>query len=324
MGYVDPGTPTSGTVIATSWGTNVRNDLQHLNDSRRPRNLLINGGFEIWQDGAGPFTLSGAYCADGWKILTGNGSTVSISRDYLNNDGASGFNLAFTYTHAASGYASISQYVEGYEEFRSRPATFIVRVKAATAGAVMAFMGDGVGISYSSPHSGSGVYETLVVTRTMDTNATMARFGITANAPVSGAFYVDNAMAVFGSEQVAYEPVPRAEDWARVLRYYEVLGPRANGGDLYGFAYSGTASGAGSAHDMSILLHYYRKRNNPIVTKQGTWSATNVDTTGGSGGFYIVGVYPNSCRMYWFPLAAGHVSWLSNSTDDGLTIDSRL
>ena len=43
--------------------------------TRSRKNLLINGGFDVWQRGAGPFTTDG-YCADGWYfrnlMLSGN------------------------------------------------------------------------------------------------------------------------------------------------------------------------------------------------------------------------------------------------------------
>src|SRR5262245_43092534 len=40
---------------------------------------LTNGGFEIWQRGAGPFTASGAYTADRWVLSITTG-TASVTR----------------------------------------------------------------------------------------------------------------------------------------------------------------------------------------------------------------------------------------------------
>ena len=44
------------------------------------RNKLINGGFDVWQRGAGPHTSSG-YTADKWRIADAGGATKSITRE---------------------------------------------------------------------------------------------------------------------------------------------------------------------------------------------------------------------------------------------------
>lgn len=53
--------------------------LAALADAGPLPSVVINGGFDIWQDGAGPFGSTG-YTADQWRVAIGAGATVAVSR----------------------------------------------------------------------------------------------------------------------------------------------------------------------------------------------------------------------------------------------------
>src|SRR5215471_9446079 len=64
---------------------------------------LVNGGFEIWQRGNGPFTTSGSFTADRWLIVLGGTSTISIgpANSPAPPSTAQGTSLNGNYTHNA-------------------------------------------------------------------------------------------------------------------------------------------------------------------------------------------------------------------------------
>src|SRR5215831_14931150 len=77
--------------------------------------LLVNGGFEVWSRGAGPFT-TGVYAADRWSLGIGSGSTLSVTRDTGNVDTGSGAAAVATYTHSTTSF--LLQKLEDYGNVR--------------------------------------------------------------------------------------------------------------------------------------------------------------------------------------------------------------
>ncbi len=182
-------------------------------------NLLTNGGFEVWQRGAGPFTTI-SYTADRWVISIGGSSTFSVSRDSANADTGSRYCAACVYVHNA--ISTIFQQIEDFAQLRGRSVTFSVRVKTATANAVRLTITDDGGGTTGTVHSGGGAYETLTVTRAIP--ATTATAYVSIEVFASCTVYLDNATLVVGTAPLAYAPLHPAEELSRCLRYYEVIG----------------------------------------------------------------------------------------------------
>jgi hypothetical protein len=80
--------------------------------------------------------------------------------------------------------------------------------------------------------------------------------------------YLDNAMVVYGPNAGDYTPLPPADDLARCLRYYQVLGPNATA-SLEVSAY------AGAGGTPSETFQYHPKAVIPTITKVGTWAVAN-------------------------------------------------
>jgi hypothetical protein len=80
--------------------------------------------------------------------------------------------------------------------------------------------------------------------------------------------YIDSAMLVVGSQPANYVPLHPADDLARCLRYYELIGETTGEFLLGGY---GVASG-----QMQWFIPYkVRKAVTPTVTKNGTWAVSN-------------------------------------------------
>lgn len=194
------------------------------------KNLLINGGFEIWQRGPGPFfgtLLTNEYTADEW-MTSQTAGLATVVRDA----GKSGqYGIKATPTGGATGV--LEQSIEFYKELEGQTVTFSAWVKASVANSVFISINDFTTVwegAGSSAHSGSGEWERITVTKKI-------RSGLGA-APISGGpphgyplyvafggfveFVADSASLVVGNfpQGVPFIPVHPADDWNRCLRFY--------------------------------------------------------------------------------------------------------
>ncbi len=166
-------------------------------------NLLVNGGFEVWQRGNGPFAATGNFAADRWQMSFGGG-TMSVTRDTANVATPDSAACAAVVVTSPSNVL-LTQTLEG-THLRGRTVTFSMRVKTSTASAVRINVFDGVATQASAFHSGGGAYETLTVTATLGaavtgTNILQVSFAVACTA------YLDNAMLVVGSQAADYAPL---------------------------------------------------------------------------------------------------------------------
>jgi hypothetical protein len=111
-----------------------------------------------------------------------------------------------------------------------------------------------------------------------------------------------------GSVPADYAPLHPADDLARCLRYYEVVGPNSS----YGISASNYASAGGQALYVPIRFAA-RKPITPTLTKTGTWTVANcaqptvssgdVDcfqlsaTSSGAGPFYCFNGGTGTCSV---------------------------
>jgi len=192
-------------------------------------NLLVNGGFEVWQRGNGPFG-AGAYNADRWTANIGTGASfsASIARDQSANVDINS-NSCWTCTNYVGGSTPsvLDQAVEIGNRLRGSVVTFSVRVRTNVANHIRVALidVDGTTIAYSNYHTGGNTYETLAVSLTCAANNPSGNLTCRVVFTVSSAVnLLDNAMLVVGSQRVDYVQMPMADELARCLRYYERLG----------------------------------------------------------------------------------------------------
>jgi len=77
------------------------------------KNLIINGGFDVWQRGTSFSSISnGAYCAD--RFNTSRSHTVNISRV---TSGVSGFKYAHRHTNVTAGVGTLYHHIENTGQF---------------------------------------------------------------------------------------------------------------------------------------------------------------------------------------------------------------
>ena len=266
-----------------------------------PVNLLTNGGFEIWQRGAGAFSANNAYLADRWQIAIAGTSTFSVTRDTTQKDTDSQYGALVQYTHNAASY--LSQRIEDFNQLRGRRVSASVRVKTATASAVRLRIVDSTGNgSYSSYHTGGGAYETLRVENLLiAAGATYVDVRIYFEATVVN-LGLDNAIAVIGPEAPDYQPLHPADDLARCLRYYEIHGAVSQALRCSGYNTAGEAIGQG-------IVFMAQKGGAPTVTKNGTWPATNCGQPtivgGNVAGYSLRSLVTLTAAAEFYPAVAG-------------------
>lgn len=241
-----------------------------------PPNLLVNPGFEIWQRGAGAFTLSGSYSADEWQIGFGGGESMSVTRNSSPKVGS------YCAQAVSVGTTVLAQGIEAYKSLEGLCLTFSAWVKTSTASAVRLWIRDYNGsttaVGESSLHSGGGDWERLTAVKLVrsglqyDGVNILGRFGLEAalRFEANATAYIDGASLVVGNfpEGIPFAPPNPAEDQQRCERFYEVHGGTYQTPYMRGY-------GAAAGYLGVSVPFATRKYATPTVTKTGTWTVFN-------------------------------------------------
>jgi hypothetical protein len=285
------------------------------------QNLLINGGFELWQRGT-VFNTTGAYTADRWQlyfVLGTTGSGVNALQDTSIVDVGSSASLNCNYNPGTGGTPSyyLKNVIEDYKQLRGKTITLTGRMRQNTANTWfvrIACVSPTAGTLYSTPaYVAGGVFTTIntwfnfpAQTLAVPVDATLVQIEIQATAGVGGAnsgAWFDNFMLVVGNTPIDYYPLTLADDLARCLRYYELIGPSGNTVIQRNFW----------AGDAGNYIEWYRlatrKAVSPTMTKVGTWAVSNCgQPIIGQGDFDAFQFYVTTNaagRTYYFNSAAG-------------------
>lgn len=190
-------------------------------------NIIINGGFEVWQRGT-TFNnaVNGAFTADRWKHDHSAGVfTVNITQETTIKDSGNA-SLKMDVSSVTSGtQCTVYQYVENVKQLSGRTLTVTARVRTNVANKIRLELSDAASASYSAYHSGGGTFETLTVTRAMGTTTGLgdihAGCGFNSDTVVASTTYIDSFMMVIGSVSTPYAPEDSEIELARCQRYYE-------------------------------------------------------------------------------------------------------
>jgi hypothetical protein len=306
-----PLNPTAGSIqTAALADQGVTN--QKLGPDVARANLLTNGGFEIWSRGTAGFTATNTYSADRWLSGLGAGSSFSVLQRSAaaNADVGSTYSLGFTYAHVAESY--ISQKLEDFTGISSHTVTLSIRVLTSTANAVRPFLqltGTGAGNYFGAYHTGTGVYQTLTLSLAVPAGATAVVAGVAIDASCTA--YLDNACLAIGSVPANYVPLLPADDLARCLRYYELLGTSASN-DLVAAGIATVAAQWGESN----YLYRAVKPVTPTVTLMGTWSVSNCAQPA------IVASSVAACRLRATASGAGQFSASNIGAGNNISVEA--
>jgi hypothetical protein len=283
------------------WEDQIRDNLNQLAGAHR--NLLVNGGMEVWQRGAGSFTGNGVYTADRWQQTFSTG-TLTTTQETSTVAGGSASALKAVATGGDPW--RIEQRIETITALKGVTLSCSARIQQSVASAITLALNDGVGTTTSSSSATTGSFVTLTVTRTFSASASNALVQIHSTG--AGTFYFDNVMLVIGPDAAPYQPLHPADELARCQRYYEVHGGVNNAMGLNAYQ----AAGANFGQIVQFAMH---KGGVPTVTKNGTWGVVNC------GQPAISAPSKDGYTLYATTTALGACSFGNNSTDDTVTAE---
>jgi hypothetical protein len=189
-------------------------------------NILVNGGFEIWQRNSSFSNPVANYLADHWRAdVTTATPTWTVSKESgASNIDSENFSAKVDVTAVgASTGVFLLQFIENYKAYLGKTVSLSARIKTSTANKINIRINDGVGETISTNHTGSGNFETLTVTHTVSSSATrlLISVGFHVTSLVVSTFYADSAMLIenpASTDFVAENPTTLME---RCQRYYE-------------------------------------------------------------------------------------------------------
>jgi hypothetical protein len=159
-------------------------------------NVIINGGFDIWQRGTSFTPTNGVivYTADRFWVYRDTGSAVTVSRQTFSPGSAPSANVSapyfyrFAQTTTGSGGSLnlISQYVEDARTFAGRTVTYSFWAKADAARTITPQISRGYG-------SGGSAEETIFTGSAITLTTSWARYSVTVPIPTISGKTVNDA-----------------------------------------------------------------------------------------------------------------------------------
>jgi hypothetical protein len=212
-------------------------------------NLLVNGGFDLWQRGTSFSTTTTAPTADGWA-----GTQTVVTRYTTGTD-----NSAFAVQLApAAGYpAKLAQTVYEMQRYAGKTVSVSARISSAYTGATVSLYDGTTTATSPALLINDGTFQTLGATLTLSTVVTTVV--VTITAPVTIIVMVDNVMLTPTAAPVAFQPLPPAVEWERARRRYAV----------YPLHYRFFSQAGGSTHVEAFTVSYPLMLAAPTVTLAG-------------------------------------------------------
>ena len=191
-------------------------------------NLLTDGGFEVWDRGAGAFTAGGGgtYVANIWVATASQASggpvslTVAKETGSTNVSGASA-KLVWARNGATNPSGIMAQKLEDYLELKGKSVAFAMDINATAAGVQLAIGDVSSNTATSALSTSVNAWQRLTVATTVPLTGTLyVRVYMPTTADCT--CYLDNGMLVGGTAPSAYIPLHPNDENSRCKRYYQV------------------------------------------------------------------------------------------------------
>ena len=250
------------------------------------RNLLINGDFQVSQRGDYTTAASAnvSYFVDRWYTDVAN--PVSVNRQHITGIDIPGTpsiskGVRLVATSSGTSYTGVRQKIENPTQYVGRTFTYSGWVRSNTPNARLTSYGNGSPnqVIVSEPHSGSGEWEKLSVTFTLNSNmvngwfvsAFLSTAGIGSVEQVTGDYIeVTQLQLEAGKVATPFEHRSYGEELALCERYYQ----KSYDKDAYvtgstSLSSVGSVDHYGSSDATNVLAQVYfrtQMRDAPTVT----------------------------------------------------------
>ena len=223
-------------------------------------NQLVNGGFEVWQRGAGAVTYG--FSADRWSLYNLQGTAAgTFERDTTNQETGSAC-MKVNCTNVGTAFV-MTQVLENWRDLKGKPVALTMRVKSPVVGGIRISVNDSVAATYFT-NTVANAYETIsIVHNPVAANTTY--LWIMVSFLVAGVYYLDSAMLVPGAVPTEFVPMHPTDDLLRCQRYYERVGGTSTE-LILSMVYS--AAGQTTYHSVPFKV---TKGGTPSVTVIGVW-----------------------------------------------------
>jgi len=274
------------TVEVGATADQTKADLNAIGVSGGRKNLIINGGFDVWQRGdyatSPVIAVNSGYSADRWATWSELTSTQQSSTATINGKLKNTFKATASVASASS-YLGINQRVETQNLPIGETITVSCWMKSNNSWSRLR-QNSVAGTSADGPrHSGGGNWE--FISWTMETTGTdpstaSVNFGVimynSTSVPISAGDYIEVAdfQLELGSVATDFEHRSYGEELALCQRYYQILDFTRS---QLGVLHRATSSGAGLPYAPVSLPTTMRAY--PSMTTSGTWG-TGVDQGG--------------------------------------------
>ena len=202
-------------------------------------NTVLNSGFEVWSNGAGPFTTRGNTTADSWILFQDSASFPgAVTRTSTTGQFRSGsYGLKWDDTSYVNynywGDGGVYQNIANYQDFAGKTLNFSIWMNTSESSGNnpgRVFIDDGITRTYSANHPGGGAWQLLSVQATISGSPTKLWIGAVLHGSSghttdgNAIFYLDDAtMPVNVTEVYAYNISIPISNTGASLTDYQVL-----------------------------------------------------------------------------------------------------
>lgn len=289
-------------------------------------NLLVNGGFEVWQRGTS-FNANGLTTADRWITQSSNGlAGIGVGRT-PSTIGSHGYSLLLGQNPVSGSTFILYQgLIEILPQLLGKTITFSAWVQESHPGAIklgLVMSGSTSPDAYSGYNSSSAA-QRLSVTMTVPLDCTALYAKFIEDSANNVNVEINDATLVIGSVPGDYVPMHPADELARCMRYYE------RQGDSYGQTIGAGVCAGSPQGGYFVSIYKEKKPVSPTITftqnglqifdaQGGTWRSS---TTAG-----VVFGGPDSATLAFgigtSALIIGQsVIVCGNSTGQGMILES--
>lgn len=305
ISFVDSGAVT----IAAAKVIDERQYVKAGNRNDPTMNILVNGGMEIWQRGAGTFTAHNQWGPDRWRLGVIAPSTLTVTQELVTISLGSRASAKLVYAHSGAGLAYLEQPLEDWGLYRSCTLTVAADVRTTVLGTC--YLGihasDGT-FSVSAQNQQTNTFERLVCSYQVPASGLtslvvrLTLFGASADVRI------DNVQMVTGPVPLDWAPLTPDQDLYRAQRYYEIV-------SVEGAGYADAAS-----RPIQVPVRFAaEKAVVPTITKQGTWGVVNCAQPTSA---VRTGHEKRYFQSYALSSAAGWCQWNADSADDMYIVEA--